>query len=149
MPTQALNQLLIDQHRQVFLPHPDPHHQHSLVFVEYQQDTPFERDQFGIPVPVYSEKNIHNPATFDLILIPLVAVDTLGNRVGMGKGFYDRTLNKIQNAHNAQSPRPLLVGWCYEWQVTPEPLHPQPWDVPLDALITEQTIRWFTPNSTR
>ncbi len=78
----------------------------------------------------------------DVIICPLTAVDRNGNRMGMGGGFYDTTLAK---SYQSGASRPLKIGWCYDFQVIEE-LVRQPWDVPLDGLITPSGIRWFKPN---
>ncbi|MGM8937745.1 5-formyltetrahydrofolate cyclo-ligase [Psychrobacter glaciei] len=75
----------------------------------------------------------------DVIICPLVAVDLNGNRMGMGGGFYDTTLGK---SYRSGAKKPLKIGWCYDFQVV-EKLARQPWDVPLDGLITPSGIRWF------
>lgn len=75
----------------------------------------------------------------DVIICPLVAVDLNGNRMGMGGGFYDTTLGK---SYRAGAKKPLKIGWCYDFQLV-EQLARQPWDVPLDGLITPSGIRWF------
>lgn len=75
----------------------------------------------------------------DVIICPLVAVDLNGNRMGMGGGFYDTTLG---NSYRSGVKKPLKVGWCYDFQMV-EQLARQPWDVPLDGLITPSGIRWF------
>ncbi|HCN17688.1 MULTISPECIES: 5-formyltetrahydrofolate cyclo-ligase [Psychrobacter] len=75
----------------------------------------------------------------DVIICPLVAVDLNGNRMGMGGGFYDTTLGKI---YQSGAKKPLKIGWCYDFQVV-DTLQRQPWDVPLDGLITPNGIRWF------
>ena len=75
----------------------------------------------------------------DMIICPLVAVDLNGNRMGMGGGFYDTTLGK---GYRSGAKKPLKIGWCYDFQVV-EQLARQPWDVPLDGLITPSGIRWF------
>ncbi len=78
----------------------------------------------------------------DVVICPLVAVDKSGNRMGMGGGFYDTTLGK---SYQAGLKKPLKIGWCYDFQVV-EQLERQPWDVPLDGLITPSGIRWFKRN---
>ncbi|MGP9556625.1 5-formyltetrahydrofolate cyclo-ligase [Psychrobacter sp. AOP7-A1-24] len=75
----------------------------------------------------------------DVVICPLVAVDLNGNRMGMGGGFYDTTLGK---GSRSGAKKPLKIGWCYDFQVV-EQLARQPWDVPLDGLITPSGIRWF------
>ena len=75
----------------------------------------------------------------DVIICPLVAVDLNGNRMGMGGGFYDTTLAK---SYRVGVKKPLKIGWCYDFQVVDQ-LARQPWDVPLDGLITPNGLRWF------
>jgi len=109
-------------------------------------------------VPVYHSKLINLPtrihqlgmkqnhsrallwvSELDVIICPLVAVDLNGNRMGMGGGFYDTTLGQ---SYRSGAKKPLKIGWCYDFQVV-EQLARQPWDVPLDGLITPSGIRWF------
>ncbi len=109
-------------------------------------------------VPIYHSKLINVPtrihslgmkqnhsrallwaSELDVIICPLVAVDLNGNRMGMGGGFYDTTLGK---SYRSGAKKPLKIGWCYDFQVV-EQLERQPWDVPLDGLITPSGIRWF------
>ncbi|MDE0491492.1 5-formyltetrahydrofolate cyclo-ligase [Psychrobacter sp. A3] len=77
----------------------------------------------------------------DVIICPLVAVDKQGNRMGMGGGFYDTTLGR---SYQSGASRPLKIGWCYDFQVV-DKLERQPWDVPLDGLITPSGLMWFKP----
>jgi 5-formyltetrahydrofolate cyclo-ligase len=73
----------------------------------------------------------------DLLLIPLIAIDRAGNRVGMGKGHYDRALLGLR-AHGA---RLIGVGWPF--QLVDEPLSPDPWDVPLDGFASPDGLVEF------
>ena len=63
----------------------------------------------------------------------MVAFDIHGTRIGMGKGYYDKTLATVR-------PK-LLVGVAYEFQRLAF-ISPQIWDVKLDAIITEKNIYW-------
>lgn len=76
-----------------------------------------------------------DPLGLDLIVVPLVAVDRRGNRVGHGAGFYDRTFA----ARADRSPPPVLLGVCHGFQVV-EALSAQPWDVPVDLVVTDAGI---------
>ena len=67
----------------------------------------------------------------DVVLVPLVAADRRGNRIGHGKGHYDRALS-----HLRESGRVFTVGLAWEHQIVDERLEPDPWDVPLDAIAT-------------
>lgn len=100
----------------------------------------------NIPTRIHSlgmKQNHHRrlfwAAELDVIICPLTAVDKNGNRMGMGSGFYDTTLGK---SYQAGAKKPLKIGWCYDFQVV-EQLDRQPWDVPLDGLITPSGLRWF------
>ena len=77
---------------------------------------------------------------FDVILVPLVAFDRTGNRLGMGAGFYDRALAFKLNRPTVH--RPLLVGLAHHFQEV-NSLHAQSWDVPLDAILTDQQLFEF------
>jgi 5-formyltetrahydrofolate cyclo-ligase len=67
----------------------------------------------------------------DTVLVPLVAADRHGSRIGHGKGHYDRALS-----HLRQSGRVFTIGLAWEHQILDETLAPDPWDVPLDAIAT-------------
>jgi 5-formyltetrahydrofolate cyclo-ligase len=75
---------------------------------------------------------------FDAVFLPLVGFDERGHRIGMGRGYYDRFF-----AHRrilSRVRRPLLVGLAYEVQRVPALPHAAH-DVPLDAIVTESSIR--------
>jgi len=77
------------------------------------------------------------PHALDLILLPLVAFDKSGHRLGMGGGYYDRTLAFL--AHRRLWRKPHLLGTAYQFQQL-ETLPTQPWDIPLDGIATEQGV---------
>jgi len=109
-----------------------------LWFIPYQPDTKLVNNRFGIPEPVHARRQRRlKPQSLDLILMPLVAFDQQGNRLGMGGGFYDRTLSFLRHRHSWRKPR--LIGLAYEFQRVDQ-LAYQSWDVPLDAIATEDRI---------
>ena len=71
---------------------------------------------------------------FRVILLPLVAFDRSGTRLGMGAGFYDRALASLSYQH---STRPYLLGLAHHFQEV-NSLVRAPWDVPLDAILTDR-----------
>ena len=75
----------------------------------------------------------------EVLVLPLVAFDDAGHRLGMGGGYYDATL-----AHQRRTgwPRPWRLGLAYECQRA-ETLPAEPWDVDLNALLTEARLRRF------
>jgi len=109
-----------------------------LWFIPYAAETPLVDNRFGIPEPIHPHRQRQlKPHSLDLILMPLVAFDQSGNRLGMGGGFYDRTLAFLQQRRSWRKPR--LVGLAYEFQERAD-IPVQQWDVPLDAIVTEQHI---------
>jgi 5-formyltetrahydrofolate cyclo-ligase len=67
----------------------------------------------------------------DTVLVPLVAADRRGSRIGHGKGHYDRALSHLREGGPV-----FTIGLAWEHQITSETLDPDPWDVPLDAIAT-------------
>lgn len=111
-----------------------------LLFLRYHSDTLMTHNSFGIPEPTLSCPEVIPTLHHQVILMPLVGFDAQGNRLGMGGGFYDRTLASIR----AHTIRPLLVGIAHDCQqVTSLPT--QHWDVPLDAIVTPTRTLHFTP----
>ncbi len=106
----------------------------SMQFVAIDDRTPFVRNRFGIEEPVATLDTDVRPV-FDIVLVPLVAFDSAGHRLGMGGGFYDRYFADAEQ-------RPRLIGIAHEFQRV-DHLQPMPWDVPLDGVVTENG--WLTP----
>jgi 5-formyltetrahydrofolate cyclo-ligase len=65
-----------------------------------------------------------------------VSFDGVGGRLGMGGGFYDRYFVDANT-------RPRMIGVAYGVQESLEPLPTQPWDIPLDGVVTESGYRIF------
>ncbi len=110
----------------------------QMQFVFYGPETVLVRHRFGMLEPEHRQ-HVCLPENLDLVLMPLVAFDVRGNRMGMGGGYYDRTF-----AFCRQSARkkPRLLGVAYEVQKVPE-LEAASWDVPMDAVATEKDIYHF------
>ena len=85
-----------------------------------------ETGSFNISEPQGSETV--NPDVIDLIIVPAVAYDRQGNRIGRGKGFYDRLLCRA---------RAVKVGICYNCQIC-ENFEPSKFDVPVDYVISDE-----------
>ncbi|MFD1142636.1 5-formyltetrahydrofolate cyclo-ligase [Larkinella insperata] len=58
--------------------------------------TEFTKSRYGIPEPALNPSSLIHPSSFDLVLVPLLAFDQTGNRVGYGGGFYDRFLSECR-----------------------------------------------------
>jgi 5-formyltetrahydrofolate cyclo-ligase len=81
------------------------------------------------------------PRWFNLIVVPLVGVDLGGRRLGMGGGFYDRSLSFRRHRRHWRGP--ALVGFAFDCQRA-ESVFAQPFDVSLDALATESGVQHFS-----
>lgn len=75
----------------------------------------------------------------DIIFIPLIAIDINGNRIGRGAGYYDSTLSFLKN----KIEKPFLCGVGYSCQLINESIIKDPWDIELDAFLSEQKLLKF------
>ncbi len=98
----------------------------------FRTGAPVDPGPWGILQPA-PDAAIASP---DLILMPLVAVDRAGNRIGMGKGHYDRTLPGLR----AAGARLIGCGWSFQ---RIEALAPDPWDVALDGFASPDGLEMF------
>ncbi len=130
--------LLIDHARfagkKIYLPILSPL-KNSLYFAPYDTDQQLKLNRFNIPEPMCHPSKWKTAGQLDLLLLPLVAFDVHGNRMGMGGGFYDRTLAYLQHRHFWK--KPTLVGLAHEIQKV-ERLNAHSRDIPLQKVITEK-----------
>lgn len=113
----------------ILLPVTPPRGQ-PLTFCRWRPGDALQPERFGTFRP------IGEPGSPDLLLVPLLAWDGQGRRLGYGGGFYDCTL--------AGLPGRLAIGCAYAAQQVPEvPAGPR--DMPLDAVATELGVTWFSP----
>lgn len=99
----------------------------------FRAGTPVDPGPWGILQPA-PDAAILVP---DLILMPLVAIDGAGNRVGMGKGHYDRALPGLRAAGTR------LVGCGWGFQRLDGALAPDPWDIALDGFASPDGLEMF------
>ncbi|WP_371232508.1 5-formyltetrahydrofolate cyclo-ligase [Pseudomonas sp. QE6] len=92
------------------------------------------RNRFGIAEPVPNRGQQRPAWALDLLLLPLVGFDPQGGRLGMGKGFYDRTLAYLGMRKNWHTP--TLLGLAHECQKVDQ-LELASWDVPLMGTVTD------------
>jgi len=112
-----------------------------MLFANLSADKKLKNNRFGIPEPEYRITDLLKPANLDVVLMPLVAFDGNGNRLGMGGGFYDRSLQQLQ--HRKVFRHPLLIGMAYDFQRVGH-ISAENWDIPLDAVITETGVSSFS-----
>jgi 5-formyltetrahydrofolate cyclo-ligase len=94
---------------------------------------PLEPGPFGIMQPARR----HPAVDPDLVLVPLIAIDGHGTRLGRGKGHYDRALVRLKK----NRARLIGVGWPIQRLVDTIPR--DDWDVPLDGFASPDGVEWF------
>lgn len=134
LDTRPIFTVARDLKKRIYLPVISRFFGKKLCFSPYTPGQSTYINRLGIPEPFCPRRVQRSAIALDLILIPLLAFDTQGGRIGMGGGFYDQTL---QYRHRRKRRRPQLVGLGYEWQRCTSSLPLKPWDVRLDAMITE------------
>lgn len=101
----------------------------------WEADQPLYEAGFGTLAP----SDLAPRAEPDIVLMPLLGFDNAGTRLGYGGGYYDRTLASLGR-------KPMLVGLAFAAQEVPH-IPREAHDVPLDALVTEQGVRFFEPSA--
>lgn len=99
------------------------------------------RNRYGIAEPRVEADELVRAEDLDLILLPLVAFDARGNRVGRGAGFYDRSLAFRRYRRHLRKPH--LLGLAHDFQRVPA-LPAEAWDVPLDGIVTDRCVYYTT-----
>jgi len=129
------------QHKQVFLPVLHPFKAGRMLFMPVSSTTTFQRNRWGIREPRLKLSACIPSAMLDLVLLPLVAFDREGRRMGMGKGFYDRAFALRQSGRK----KPVLIGLGHHCQeVATGEIVEAAWDVRLDKLVTPVESLRFT-----
>ena len=103
----------------------------ELEFRRILESCMLRRGAFGIPEPDTS-CNVHDPRDADLIVIPGIAFDLTGKRIGYGKGYYDKALHHLEGQGK-------LVGFCYDFQLV-DAVADEPHDVMMDMVITDKRV---------
>lgn len=136
LDTQALITHYWQQDARIYLPVLHPFAHGHLLFLEYTEATPMRANHYGILEPQLDCSKICPAAQLDVLFTPLVAFDEDGNRLGMGGGFYDRTLLGLSNNSTTQTK---IVGLAHEHQKTQD-LPKQAWDIPLPYILTPSKL---------
>ncbi len=110
----------------------------DLQFRRWRPDAPLVKNRFGILEP--HDGRICPLESLDVVFMPLLGFSADGARLGMGAGFYDRAFERFLGRPGAG---PQRVGVAYSFQER-DRLPIDPWDVPLDAVITDRGIHVFS-----
>lgn len=136
LDTKPLIQQFWRQGKQVYLPVLHPFSAGNLLFLRYAPDTELVLNRLKILEPRLDVRQVLPLRRLDVLLTPLVAFDDQGQRLGMGGGFYDRTLQH-------RTPRgPYPIGLAHDCQQV-DALPVESWDIPLPEIITPSRCwRW-------
>lgn len=134
--TRPLIEALWQQGVEVYLPGLHPFAEGHLLFIRYDKHSEMRDNLYGIPEPVMACHRLCPAYRLDAIITPLVAFDDSGNRLGMGGGFYDRTLAQLPDSTR-------VIGLAHDCQRLPA-LPVEAWDVPLPKIITPSKVFNFS-----
>ena len=123
-----------------YLPVLDALGANRLWFAPYHAGDALQMNRYGIPEPVHAARAWVRAGALDLILAPLVAFDRHGYRLGMGGGYYDRSLAFLHRRYHWRRPR--LYGLAFEFQRVGH-LQPAAWDVALDGCFSDARLHVF------
>lgn len=113
-----------------------------LVFHSLEAGSVLTANQFGIPEP--SGGAAIDPRSLDLVLTPLVGFDRFGTRLGMGKGYYDRTFRFLGNRKRWLKPKLIGIGFDFQEVST---IATAPWDIGLWGVVTNSGAQRCRPES--
>ncbi len=110
-----------------------------LAFRRWAPGDPMVRGSFAVEEPLPTAEMVLP----DVVIVPLLAWDRRGNRLGYGGGYYDRTLSALAMAWPIREPgaltAPRAIGYALSAQEVPE-VPVGMWDVQLDAVVTEDEV---------
>ena len=136
-PTHELNKKILEAGYRLVLPYTDSDFNIIACIVDSYDDLVVSK--LGIPEPVPEKCEAAELCDIDVILMPGVVFDKCGNRIGFGKGCYDRFI-AAGAAHDKDAHVPLLAALAYDIQVT-DSVPSEKTDKPCDIIITESGIR--------
>lgn len=129
--TQQLIQVGLEQQKSIYLPKSNAQNK-EMRFYQIDGLHQLQPGSFGILEPQSSNASPLDPAQLELLICPGLVFDFLGNRIGYGGGFYDRFLEQ----HRGYSFTTCALA--FHFQVMQEKLEPEPYDIAMDWIVTEQ-----------
>jgi len=129
--TDPLIPLMLEQGHRVAFPISDRNSRQLLLYEITNGVDDLVISTYGIREPKRDEHALIDPAEIDLFIVPGVAFDTSGTRLGFGGGYYDRLLSKV--------PGKSIVALAFEIQITSQ-LPCEPFDIKMKKIITERRV---------
>ena len=124
------------QNKNIYLPIVHPFSKGHLLFLRYEKNSTMTTNRYNIEEPKLDVRSIKPIQQLDIIITPLVAFDDTGARIGMGGGYYDRTLAKWHMHYTQETLyTPSIIGVAHDCQQIDKVPH-EPWDIPLPSIIT-------------
>jgi 5-formyltetrahydrofolate cyclo-ligase len=117
-----------------YLPVIHPFSKGNLLFLHYHSSSLMVKNKYNIFEPKLNVCDVIPLTQIDIIFTPLVAFDNTGARLGMGGGYYDRTLSTWFSQKNKVNP-PYPIGLAHTCQQV-EKIPNEHWDIPLPEIIT-------------
>ncbi len=117
-----------------YLPVIHPFSKGNLLFLHYHNKSEMVHNQYKILEPKLNVNEVLANQQLDIIFTPLVAFDSQGNRLGMGGGYYDRTLAAWYH-HKDKVNKPFPIGIAHDCQQV-EKIPQESWDIPIPEIIT-------------
>lgn len=134
--TQFIIEAIWRANKKCYLPILSVEKKGFLHFGEYTQNSQLTKNQLGISEPECIAGHCDVPSQLDLVVVPLIAFDRNGNRVGSGAGYYDRTFS----FKNSRDSKPILCGFAFSSQEI-ERIDAEAWDVKCNFILTETQLQ--------
>ncbi len=136
-----LNRALVMQ-AACFLPIVPAKGRKRMWFSQVGDHPAWQLNRYGIPEYLHPTAKQVRAQYLDILFLPLLGFDSRGYRLGMGGGYYDASLNYLKRFRHWRRPRVIGVAFAaQEVRRVPE----DAWDMPLDAVLTEQVFKRFRP----
>ena len=135
-PTPLLEQAAA-MNKRCYLPVLHPFRHGRLWFYRWNPEDRMTLNRFGIPEPDVRAGGLIAARDLDLVIVPLLGFDNACHRIGMGGGYYDRSFAFTRRLRHISAP--FMLGFAHEAQRVDE-LPQRPWDVPMDAVVTQRKL---------
>lgn len=132
--TRPLIEIIWQQKKYCYLPRIKDDSR-ELNFLRHNKEDELQLNCYSILEPIETSQQIP-PEKLDLVIVPLLAFDRLGHRLGTGGGYYDHTFSFLKGQY---VKHPTMLGLGYAAQEV-EKLPHDPWDIFLQGIVTEQEL---------